>query len=252
MSTLSTKPVRNEDRRSQRTIPFIPPPSRETSFQHTYVTLYNTVVSLGPFPQEVQSRRIRRANLSDYLRGTSSSPSVLDGLLLFSSDELCVARIRCDAHIRIGGGVGGGRKRNRDYVSRFESWFAQFRERQTEREREREEWAKRKLFMRPAAVYAVSFESNSWFPRSMLARYVDGWIRAICTKHSRRIDNSHDRRDESAGITLRDEFASVNLARISQTRDTYTLTVIESSMRRITLSNYTHGNFLFRPPSPLS
>lgn len=50
VSTLSTKPVRNEDRRSQRTIPFIPPPSRETSFQHTYVTLYNTVVSLGPSP----------------------------------------------------------------------------------------------------------------------------------------------------------------------------------------------------------
>lgn len=124
--------------------------------------------------------------------------------------------------------------------------------RQREKGRERSGRRGNYLCVRPPSIYAVSFESNSWFPRSMLARYVDGWIRAICTKHSRRIDNSHDRRDESAGITLRDEFASVNLARISQTRDTYTLIVIESSMRRITLSNYTHGNFLFRPPSPLS
>lgn len=124
--------------------------------------------------------------------------------------------------------------------------------RQREKGRERSGRRGNYLCVRPPSIYAVSFESNSWFPRSMLARYVDGWIRAICTKHSRRIDNSHDRRDESAGITLRDEFASVNLARISQTRDTYTLTVIESSMRRITLSNYTHRNFLFRPPSTLS
>lgn len=249
MSTLSTKPVRNEGRRSQRTIPFIPLPSRETSFQHTYVTLYNTVVSLGPSPS--------RGPISEDWKGKFVGLFKRHFLLSLGPRRIIIVLqrwiMRCPNQMRrVSGGIGGGRKRNRDYVSRFESWFAQFRERQTEREREREEWAKRKLFMRPAAVYAVSFESNSWFPRSMLARYVDGWIRAICTKHSRRIDNSHDRRDESAGITLRDEFASVNLARISQTRDTYTLIVIESSMRRITLSNYTHGNFLFRPPSPLS
>lgn len=250
MSTLSTKPVRNEDRRSQRTIPFIPPPSRETSFQHTYVTLYNTVVSLGPSPS--------RGPISEDWKGKFVGLFKRHFLLSLGPRRIIIVLqrwiMRCPNQMRRAHTYRRRCWRRKETKSRLRipiRIVIRAISRTPDRER-KGEWAKRKLFMRPAAVYAVSFESNSWFPRSMLARYVDGWIRAICTKHSRRIDNSHDRRDESAGITLRDEFASVNLARISQTRDTYTLTVIESSMRRITLSNYTHGNFLFRPPSTLS
>lgn len=93
------------------------------------------------------------------------------------------------------------------------------------RERERERSGRRgetiyasgrRLFIRFRSKVIAGF-------RVACSRASRGWVNSsdsvVCTEHSRGIDNSHDRRDESAGITLRDEFASVNLARISQTHD---------------------------------
>lgn len=118
------------------------------------------------------------------------------------------------------------------------------------RERERERSGRRgetiyasgrRLFIRFRSKVIAGF-------RVACSRASRGWVNSsdsvVCTEHSRGIDNSHDRRDESAGITLRDEFASVNLARISQTYDTH----IEPAMRPTNCTLATHGNFLLLPP----
>lgn len=95
----------------------------------------------------------------------------------------------------------------------------------------------RRLFIRFRSKVIAGF-------RVACSRASRGWVNSsdsvVCTEHSRGIDNSHDRRDESAGITLRDEFASVNLARISQTHDTHT--AIEPAMRP---TNYTLAMEIF-------
>lgn len=149
------------------------------------------------------------------------------------------ANIRCDATY-----VSGKEGNEIEITSRFESWFAQFRQHHTHREGGVGEEAKlfmRRLFIRFHSKVIAGF-------RVACSRASRGWVNSsdsvVCTEHSRGIDNSHDRRDESAGITLRDEFASVNLARISQTHDTH----IEPAMRPTNCTLATHGNFLLLPP----
>lgn len=74
---------------------------------------------------------------------------------------------------------GGGRKRNRDYapIRIVIRAISPYLARQTEGGGVGEEET---IYAsgRPS-IYAVSLESNSWLPRGMLERYVDGRIRAI-------------------------------------------------------------------------
>lgn len=165
---------------------------------------------------------------------------VLDGLLLFSSDELCEYQMRRDIRI------GEGRKRNRDYVPiriviRAISPTPYTQRGRSGRRGETIYASGRRLFIRFRSKVIAGF-------RVACSRASRGWVNSsdsvVCTEHSRGIDNSHDRRDESAGITLRNEFASVNLARISQTHDTH----IEPAMRPTNCTLATHGNFLLLPP----
>lgn len=85
----------------------------------------------------------------------------------------------------------------------------------------------------------VSLESGSTLAP------VDGWIRAIpwfARNTATEIDNSHDQRDESAGITLWDEFASVNGSDQPDAR--HPLLNPRTVMHRPNHTLAAHGNFL--------
>lgn len=174
VNVVKTKPVQSEDRR----FPFIPVPSRETSFQQlTHIVSLRSSPSRGPISEDWKGKFVGLFKRHFLPLEPFPSPPILDRLLLFPNDELCAPpRIRCDAR-KLSTAEEGNEI---EITPRFESWFAQFRPISPDRQRERGVGEEETIYAsgRPS-IYAVSLESNSWLPRGMLERYVDGRIRAI-------------------------------------------------------------------------